>query len=110
MRGDNWNALWLAGDRKKAFVAGGIVAAIEDGYISRNPMRKVKTPITRKPKREILEAAQARLFFTKITSAKHRALMGIASFCAMRTSEVFGLTWGAYLGDSILVKSTAWEG
>ncbi len=84
--------------------------AIEDGYISRNPMRKVKTPITRKPKREILEATQARLFFTKVTSAKHRALMGIASFCAMRTSEVFGLTWGAYLGDSILVKSTAWEG
>ena len=28
----------------------------------------------------------------------------------MRTSEVFGLTWGAYLGDSVLVKSTTWEG
>ena len=84
--------------------------AIEDGYISRNPMRKVKTPITRKPKKHVLEAAQARLFFSKIRNAKHLALMGIASFCAMRTSEVFGLTWGAYLGDSILVKSTAWEG
>lgn len=84
--------------------------AIEDGYISRNPMRKVKTPITRKPKKEVLEAAQARLFFSKISSAKHLALMGIASFCAMRASEVFGLTWGAYLGDSILVKNTAWEG
>ncbi len=84
--------------------------AIEDGYISRNPMRKVKTPITRKPKRHVLEAAQARLFFSKISGAKHLALMGIASFCAMRTSEVFGLTWGAYLGNSILVKNTAWEG
>ena len=52
----------------------------------------------------------ARLLFTNIPSAKHLALMGIASFCAMRTSEMFGLTWGAYLGDSILVKHTAWEG
>ncbi|MGC9292908.1 MAG: hypothetical protein ACP5EP_09340, partial [Acidobacteriaceae bacterium] len=26
------------------------------------------------------------------------------------TEGVFGLTWGAYLGDSILVKGTAWEG
>lgn len=84
--------------------------AIEDGYISRNPMRKIKTPITRKPKKDVMEAVQARLLFRKISNSKHLALMGIASFCAMRTSEVFGLTWGAYLGDSILVKSTAWEG
>jgi len=84
--------------------------AIEDGYISRNPLRKVKTPITRKPKKHVLEAGQARQFFAKITNSKHLALMGIASCCAMRASEVFGLTWGAYDGNSILVKSTAWEG
>jgi integrase len=84
--------------------------AIEDGYISRNPLRKVKMPITRKPKKDVLEAAQARLFFANISSVKHLALMGVASFCAMRASEVFGLTWGAYTGDSILVRSTAWEG
>ena len=84
--------------------------AIEDGYISRNPMRKVKAPITRKPKKEVLDAAKARIFFANISSSKHLALMGIASFCAMRTSEVFGLHWGAYIGDSIMVKNTAWEG
>jgi hypothetical protein len=84
--------------------------AIEDGYISRNPLRKVKTPITRKPKKHVLEARQARRFFTKITNSKHLALMGIASFCAVGASEVFGLTWGAYDGNSILVKSTAWKG
>jgi hypothetical protein len=60
--------------------------AIEDGYISRNPMRKVKTPITRMHHRGILEAAQARLLFMNISSAKHLALMGIASFCAMCTT------------------------
>jgi integrase len=73
-------------------------------------MRKLKTPITRKPRKQVLDAKQARLFFSKILSAKHLTLMGIASFCAMRASEVFGLTWGAYAGDSILVKHTAWEG
>ena len=84
--------------------------AIEDGYISRNPMRKVKTPLTRKPRKDVLEGSQVRLIFNAIPSAKHLALMGIASFCAMRASEVFGLTWGAYVGGSILVKKTAWEG
>jgi integrase len=84
--------------------------AIEDGFISRNPMRKVKTPVTRKPRKDVLKAEQARLFFSKITNAKHLALMAVASFCAIRASEVFGLSWGAYVGNSILVKSTAWEG
>jgi hypothetical protein len=38
--------------------------AIEDCFISRNSMRKVKAPVTRKPEKDVLKAEQARLFFS----------------------------------------------
>ena len=84
--------------------------AVDDGHIARNPMRKIKMPLTREVKKPVLPKAEARRFLFALTDPKHRALMAIGSFCAIRTSEVFGLTWGAYAGSAILVKSTAWEG
>ena len=84
--------------------------AVDDSHISQNPMHKVKMPLTRQSKKPILAKEDAQRLFAAIKEDKHRALLAIGSFCAMRTSEVFGLTWGAYFGDTLLVKSTAWEG
>jgi hypothetical protein len=39
-----------------------------------------------------------------------RALFLIASFCALRPSEIFGLTWGSYQGSTFKVMNTAWHG
>jgi integrase len=114
--------------------------AIEDGYISRNPLRKVKTPITRKPKKHVLEAGQARQFFAKITNSKHLALMTdraekpvmtpqqilgllkaiediqdlcliyVAIFCGLRAGEAVALQWKSWTGTGLLPYGTAYEG
>ena len=38
-----------------------------------------------------------------------QCLIAIAAFCALRVSEVFGLTWGSWQGDRLRVHSTAWH-
>jgi len=39
-----------------------------------------------------------------------QCLMCIGLFCATRTSETFGLQWKSYLGDRLVIHSTAYEG
>jgi integrase len=39
-----------------------------------------------------------------------RCVCAIGIFCALRTSEVFGLSWGCWHGDYLAVRSTAFEG
>ena len=38
-----------------------------------------------------------------------QCLIAIEAFCALRVSEVFGLTWGSWQGDRLRVHSTAWH-
>jgi integrase len=45
-----------------------------------------------------------------VDDAMDRCVLGIAVFCALRTSEVFGLTWQSWLGDHLAIRHTAFEG
>jgi integrase len=39
-----------------------------------------------------------------------RSIFLIACFCALRPSELFGLTWGCYTGNLFTIVNTAWRG
>jgi integrase len=41
---------------------------------------------------------------------RDRAIFLIASFCALRPSEIFGLTWGSYQGSLFKIMNTDWRG
>jgi integrase len=41
---------------------------------------------------------------------RDRAIFLIACFCALRPSELFGLTWGCYGGNVFTIVNTAWRG
>jgi integrase len=45
-----------------------------------------------------------------LEASRDRAIFLIASFCALRPSEVFGLTWGSYQGLIFKIMNTAWRG
>lgn len=51
-----------------------------------------------------------RRLLSAIVDKRDRLILLIGTFCAVRTSEVLGLTWGSYLGDSFLIQNIAWEG
>jgi integrase len=41
---------------------------------------------------------------------RDRSIFLIACFCALRPSELFGLTWGCYTGNLFTIVNTAWRG
>jgi len=80
------------------------------GYVLKNPARKIPLPEYRSTRRLTLAPELLRKLFTAIVDPRDRLLLLIATFCAMRTSEVLGLTWTSYQGDSLLIENIAWEG
>ena len=45
-----------------------------------------------------------------LDGARDRAIFTIGCFCALRPSELFGLTWTAYQGSLFVIVNTAWRG
>lgn len=45
-----------------------------------------------------------------ISDAMDQCLIAVGSMCALRTSEVFGLTWKSWKGNNLEIADTAWNG
>jgi hypothetical protein len=71
--------------------------AVEQEFINRNPASRTKMPAgARKPEQPVLTEAQLIGIIDKLTDARDRAIFLTGTFCAMRTSEIFGLPWGNF--------------
>jgi integrase len=84
--------------------------AADMDFIGKNPARKIPLPECRASRRPVLAPEALRKLFAAVIGPCDRLLLLVATFCAMRTSEVLGLTWGSYQGDSLLIQNIAWEG
>jgi integrase len=84
--------------------------AVDMDFIGKNPARKIPLPECRASRRPVLAPEALRKLFAAVVDPCDRLLLLVATFCAMRTSEVLGLTWGSYQGDSLLIQNIAWEG
>lgn len=90
--------------------------ALNDGLTPKNPMRRLPLPNTADPDRPVLakpDAAKALDTMKKSTTRtgiRDYVITRIGTFCAVRSSEVFGLLWECDLGDSLFIKHSAWEG
>ena len=84
--------------------------AYELGYIPDNPAKAVKQPKTWRHPRRIMTEEQLRDLLNSLEDAEDKCIFAAGSFCALRTSEVFGLIWSAWEGDQIRPSSTAYLG
>ena len=84
--------------------------AVDMDYVVKNPARKIPLPECKATRRPILTPEVLRKLLSAMVDPRDRLLLLIATFCAMRTSEVLGLTWASYQGDSLLIQNIAWEG
>jgi len=91
--------------------------AVDQEFLDKNPASKTKIPEeARKPSRPVLSAAQLIQIIDKLEDPKDRAIFMIGTFCALRTSEVFGLPWGNFHHDKatgkahFLINQIAFEG
>jgi integrase len=78
--------------------------------LSENPAEELEMPVTRPVKKPTISAEQIKALVESIEDAQDKCLMSIGLFCALRTSEAFGPKWKAYLGDRLVIETTAYEG
>lgn len=79
-------------------------------FIADNPADDVRMPETKTVRRPTMTAQQIASLIDAIEDPHDLCLMSVGLFCATRTSETFGLQWKSYLGDRLVVHSTAYEG
>src|ERR1019366_8070280 len=73
--------------------------AVDLDFITKSPARRLHMPETRTPDKSVIPAATIMQLHGAITDPMDRCAFAIAVFCALRTSEVFGLTWGCCQGE-----------
>ena len=75
--------------------------AVDQEYINRNPATKTEIPAeAAEPDETILTEKNLFDLIDGLLHARDRAIFAVGTFCALRTSEVFGLSWGAWHYDS----------
>jgi hypothetical protein len=79
-------------------------------FITENLGDETRMPVTRPVERPTITPEQINRLIQGIEEPHDLCLMCIGLFCATRTSETFGLQWKSYLGDSLMIHSTAYEG
>ena len=85
--------------------------AVDDEFLQRHPMRKLPRPKTKIPNKPTLAGGLiARVLDAVKENAFVSAVLHIAAFCAVRTSEVFGLRWRSFRDDHFLIRDSAWNG
>jgi integrase len=71
--------------------------AVEQEFINRNPASRTNMPAgAREPERPVLTVEQLIGIIDKLTDARDKAIFLVGTFCAMRTSEIFGLPWSNF--------------
>ena len=84
--------------------------AVELDFIAKSPARRLAMPETKPSDTSVLPPATIMSLLQGTEDPMDRCLLAIGIFCALRTSEVFGLTWGNYWGEYVAVRNTAYEG
>ncbi len=84
--------------------------AVELDFLLKSPARKLKMPDTNPPDKSTLEPKLIMQLLKAIQDPRDRCVFAIGVFCALRTAEVFGLTWGCWLEQHLLIRNTAFEG
>jgi integrase len=84
--------------------------AVDLDYLAKSPARKLKMPDTRSPDRSTIGAARIMALLDAIENPMDKCAFAIGVFCALRTSELFGLTWDCWLGEYLAIKNTAFQG
>jgi integrase len=70
--------------------------AVEDGYIDRNPMTKLKIPECAEGGRRALTLAERAAVMSTINSETNALLIAILYYIGLRPGEALGLQWGDF--------------
>ena len=91
-------------------IKAGLAEAVEQEVLERNVARKTVIPEIEESEKPVLPVEMYAKLLAGLDDIRDRAIFLIACFCALRPSELFGLTWGSYTGTVFTIVNTAWRG
>src|SRR5215472_952997 len=94
----------------RVIIKAALAEAVDQEVLERNVARKTVIPGIEQREKLILPLEMYRKLLAGLESARDRAIFLIACFCALRPSELFGLTWGCYNGSVLTIINTAFQG
>ena len=87
-----------------------LAEALDQEVLERNVARKTVIPEIEESDKPVLPVEMYAKLLAGLDGIRDRAIFLIACFCALRPSELFGLTWGCYTGNVFTIVNTAWRG
>ena len=87
-----------------------LAEALDQEVLERNVARKTVIPEIEESDKPVLSVEMYAKLLAGLDGIRDRAIFLIACFCALRPSELFGLTWGCYQGNVFTIVNTAWRG
>jgi integrase len=84
--------------------------AVDLDFVAKSPARRLAMPETKPPDRSVMPAETIMKLLEGTKNPMDRCALAIGISCALRTSELFGLTWGSYQDGYLAIKNTAFEG
>jgi integrase len=106
VEGYSYTVVYHVRDLIKAALA----EAVDQDVLERNVARKTVVPEIEERDKPVLPVEWYAKLLAGLASARDRAIFLIACFCALRPSELFGLTWGCYRENVFMIANTAWNG
>ncbi len=106
VEGYSYTVVYHVRDLIKAALA----EAVDQDVLERNVARKTVIPEIEERDKPVLPVEWYAKLLAGLPSARDRAIFLIACFCALRPSELFGLTWGCYRENVFMIANTAWNG
>lgn len=79
-------------------------------YLVEDPGEDVKMPQTKSSEKPVMSGEQLLSLIGALEDLHDLCLMCIGIFCGPRSSEVFGLLWKSWNGESLMPYGTAYEG
>ncbi len=104
--GYSYNVVYHVRDLIKAALA----EALDQDVLERNVARKTVIPEIAEREKPVLPVEWYAKLLAGLETARDRAIFLIACFCALRPSELFGLTWDSHQGNVFVIVNTAWRG
>ena len=91
-------------------IKAGLAEAVDQEVLERNVARKTVIPEIEESDKPVLPVEMYAKLLAGLEGIRDRTIFLIACFCALRPSELFGLTWGCYSGNVFTIVNTAWRG
>lgn len=96
--------------RVRTMISSILELASELEFLPRNPAAKIKMPVCKPTRKPVLQKSDLVRLLKAIKDPRDHLIIMVGAFCALTSSELFGITWECFNGDHIEIRNTAYQG